>query len=121
LDFPCGSADKESICNAGDVGLIPSLGRSPGKGKDYPLQYSGLENSMECIVHGVAKSGTQLSNFQFHMLRSGICRSFGNSFLLLVFQRTSVLVSIMVVPTYICTNKAERFSFLSILASIYCL
>ena len=55
LGFPCGSAGKESACNAGDLGLIPGLGRSPGEGKDYRLQYSGLENSMDCIVHGVAK------------------------------------------------------------------
>ena len=51
--FPCGSAGKESACNVGDMGAIPGLGRSPGEGKGYPLQYSGLENSMECIVHGV--------------------------------------------------------------------
>ena len=61
--FPCGSDGKESACNAGDLGLIPGLGRSPGEGKGYPLQYSGLENSMDCIVHGVAKSRTRLSNF----------------------------------------------------------
>ena len=42
--FPCDSASKESAYNAGDLGLIPGLGRSPGEGKDYPLQYSGLEN-----------------------------------------------------------------------------
>ena len=54
--FPCGSADKEFACNARDLGSIPGLGRSPGKGKDYPLQYSVLENSMECIVRGVKKS-----------------------------------------------------------------
>ena len=54
--FPCGSAGKESAHNAGDLGLIPGLGRSPGEGKGYPLQYSGLENSMDCIVHGVAES-----------------------------------------------------------------
>ena len=56
MGFPCGSADKESACNAGDLGLIPWLGRSPGEGEGYPLQYSGLENFMDCIVHGVAKS-----------------------------------------------------------------
>ena len=56
--FPCGSAGKESTCNVGDLGSIPGLGRSPGKGKGYPLQYSGLENSMDCIVRGVAKSRT---------------------------------------------------------------
>ena len=49
----CGSAGKESAHNAGDQGSIPGLGRSPGEGKDYPLQYSSLENSIDCIVHGV--------------------------------------------------------------------
>ena len=49
----------------GDLGSNPGLGRSPGEGKGYPLQYSGLENSMDCIVHGVAKSRTQLSDFHF--------------------------------------------------------
>ena len=63
--FPCGSAGKESACNAGDRGSIPGLGRSPGKGKGYPLQYSGLENSMDCIVHGVTKSQTWLREFHF--------------------------------------------------------
>ena len=63
--FPCGSAGKESACNEGDVGSISGLGRSPGEGKGYPLQYSGLENSMDCIVHGVTKSQTRLSNFHF--------------------------------------------------------
>ena len=56
--FPGGSAGKESACNAGDLGLIPGLGRPPGEGKGYPLQYSGLENSMDCIVHVVAKGRT---------------------------------------------------------------
>ena len=51
----------------GDLGSIPVLGRSPGEGKGYPLQYSGLENSMDCIVRGVAKSGTRLSNLHFHL------------------------------------------------------
>ena len=65
MGFPCGSAGKESACNAGDLGSIPRLGRSAGKGKGYPIQYSGLENSMDCIVHGVAKSWTRLCNFHF--------------------------------------------------------
>ena len=56
LGFPCGSAGKESACNAGDPGLIPGLGRSPGEGKGYPVQHSVLENFMDCIAHGVAKS-----------------------------------------------------------------
>ena len=64
--FPCGLAGKESTCNVGDLGSIPGLGRSPGEGKCYPLQYSGLENSMDCIVHGVAMSWARLSDFHFH-------------------------------------------------------
>ena len=57
-DFPGGSDGKTSAYNAGDLGSIPGSGRSSEEGKGYPLQYSGLENSMECIVHGVAKSWT---------------------------------------------------------------
>ena len=53
--FPCGSAGKESAFNEGDLGSIPGLVRSPGEGKGYPLQYSGLENSMDCIIHRVAR------------------------------------------------------------------
>ena len=53
LGFPCGSAGQESAYNAGDLGLIPGLGRSPEEGKRYPLQYSGLENSLDCRVHFV--------------------------------------------------------------------
>ena len=62
-DSPVG---KESACNAGYQGLIPGLGRSPGEGKGYQLQYSGLENSTDCVVHGVAKSWVPLSDFHFH-------------------------------------------------------
>ena len=65
LVFPGGSVGKESTCNAGDPGStacnVGDLGRSPGEGNGYPLQYSGLENSMDCIVHKVTKSETQLS------------------------------------------------------------
>ena len=68
VSFPGGSAGKESTCNAGDLGLIPGLERSPGEGKGSPLQYSGLENSMDCIVHRVAKRRTQLSDFHTHRL-----------------------------------------------------
>ena len=59
--FPCGSAGKESACNAGDLGLIPGLGRSLGEGKSCPLQYSGLENSRDWVT----KSRTRLSHFAF--------------------------------------------------------
>ena len=60
---PESSAGKESTCKVGDLGLIPGMGRFPGEEKGYPLQYSGLENFMDCIVHGVAKSRTRPSDF----------------------------------------------------------
>ena len=63
MGFPGGSAGKESTCHVGNLGSIPGLGRSLGEGKGYPLQYSGLENSMHCIVPGVTKSQTQLNTF----------------------------------------------------------
>jgi len=70
LGFPGGLDGKEPACNAGDLGSILGLGRSPGAGNGNPLQYSGLENSMDrrarqAIVHGVAKSQTRLSNLHF--------------------------------------------------------
>ena len=82
--FPGSSAGKESTCNSGDSGLIPELGRSPGEGQGYPLQYSGLENSMDSIVTGVTKSQIHLSDslslsftakkrFVFHS--GNVCRS----------------------------------------------
>ena len=58
MGFPENSVGKESACNAGDPTSIPGLGRSSGEGKCYPFQYSGLKNSMDCIVHGAAKSRT---------------------------------------------------------------
>ena len=72
-----GSAGKESAYNAGDLVLIPGLGRSPGEGKGSPLQYSGLENSMDWIVHGIAKSQTQLNDFHFLLpqIRNGTVRT----------------------------------------------
>ena len=60
MGFPCDSAGKESTLDS-----IPGLGRSPGEGKGYPLQYSSLENSMDCIVHGLTKSWSRLSDFHF--------------------------------------------------------
>ena len=65
MGFPDSSVGKESTCNARDPRSIPGSGRSAGEGKGYPLQYSGLENSMDCIVHRVAKSRTGLSDFHF--------------------------------------------------------
>ena len=64
--FPDSSVGKDFACNAGDPGSIPGSGRSTGEGIDYPLQYSGLENSTDCTVHGVTKSWTQPSDFHTH-------------------------------------------------------
>ena len=77
LSFPCSSAGKESACQAGGLGSIPGLGRSPEEGKGYPLQYSGLENFMDCIVHGVTKSQTGLGGFHFcHLNIFNLCNPF---------------------------------------------
>ena len=70
LGFPSGSVGKESACNVGDLGLIPWLGRSLGERNSYPLQYSSLENPMDCTVQGIAKSWTLLSNFHLTLLQS---------------------------------------------------
>ena len=75
LCFPGGSGGKESVCSAGNLGLIPELGRSPEEGNSNPLQYSCLENSMDRgawldTVHRVAKSQTQLGDFHFLHLSS---------------------------------------------------
>ena len=77
MGFSCGSTDKEFTCNAGDLGLIPGLGRAPEDGKHYPLQYSDLENSMYYIVHGVIKSQTRLGDFQ--ITNKDLLYSRGNS------------------------------------------
>ena len=73
LGFPCGSAGKESTCNVGDLGSISGLGRSPGEGKGYPLQYSGLEKSTDSIVHGVAKSQTMTEQLSHSYFPYGCC------------------------------------------------
>ena len=67
--FPGGSAGKESACNVGNLGSVLGLGRFPGEGKGYLRQYSGLENSMNCLVHGVMNSQTQLSDIHFHIMK----------------------------------------------------
>ena len=68
MGFTESSVGKESTCKAGDPGSISVLGRSSGEEKGYPLQCSGLENSMGCVVHGVTKSQIQLSNFHFTLM-----------------------------------------------------
>ena len=77
--FHCGSAGKESSCNVGNLGLIPGFGRSPGEGNSYPLQYSVLENSIDCIVHGVTESDTT----------EGLSLNIHNAYILVV--RTSLM------------------------------
>ena len=86
MSFPGGSDGKESACNAGDLGSIPELGRSPGEGRGFPLQYSGLE--IHYTVHGVAKRQTWLSNylkkektktFKIQYIRCAVFHSFGLS------------------------------------------
>ena len=69
LGFPCGLTGKESACNVEDLGLIPGFRRSPQEGKGYPLQYSGLENAMDSVVHGLAELDTteQLFTFTFYL------------------------------------------------------
>ena len=74
MSFSCGSAGKESACNAGDLGSIPGLGKSSGEGKGYPLQYSGLENAMDCIVHGIIKSQAQLSDIHLFLIMQVVPR-----------------------------------------------
>ena len=78
LVFPGGLAGEESACNLGNLGSIPGLGRSPGERKGYPLQYPGLEKS--CIVHGVAKSWTRLSDFHFTSLHWPDCGSWKDQY-----------------------------------------
>ena len=73
MGFSGGSASKEPACNEGDLGLIPGLGRSPGGGKGYPFQYSDLDDSMDRIVHGVAKSPMRLTDFHFHFTFEKAC------------------------------------------------
>ena len=76
LGFPCGSAGKESSCNVGDLGSIPGLGRSPGEGKGYPLQHSGLENSMDCNLPGSSVHGIfQARVLEWGAITSSVLRS----------------------------------------------
>ena len=96
LDFRCGSAGKESTRSAGDLSSIPGLGRSPGEGTGYPthFRYSGLENFMDCIAHGVAKSRTGLSDFRLAVrwkcLRDYLVTPVGGAAQLLVERQACV-------------------------------
>ena len=97
--FPGGSTCKESTCSVEDLRLTPGLGRSPGEGNSYPPQCSGLENSMDCIVHGVTKSQTQLSDFPCHFP----CESplyIGNHKWFLLFSITLFLCNLEILTTF---------------------
>ena len=110
--FPCGSAGKESTCNTGDLGSIPGLGRSPGEGKGYSLQYSGLQNSMGCIVHEVTKSQTQLSKFHFHFQLSGKrVMSFAYLRLLIFLQEILITACDSPIPAFhmMCSVELSKF------------
>ena len=101
---------KDSTCNTGDVGLIPGLGRSLGEGKRYPFQYSGLENSMDFIVHRVSKSQARLSDFHFHLsiLILVFCRVWGRGLEPFLMEiNGSIIVEIQVGKT-----RVERVSSL---------
>ena len=74
MGFPCGSAGKESACNVGDLGSIPWFRRHPGEGKGYSFQYSGLANSMDCIVHAVTKESdiTEQLSLSWNNIKHGM-------------------------------------------------
>ena len=108
MDFPCGSDDKESTCNAGDLGSIPALRTSLGEGKGYPLQYSGLENSRDCTVHGVAKSRTRLREYYFQNIHKN-----SNQLLLLHFIvfRDSIGIISLTLQNTLMTMVERSFYF----------
>ena len=109
--FPDSSVGKESACNAGDLGLIPGLGRSPGEGKGYPRQYSGLENSMDFAVHGVTKSWTRLSDFHFQKV--GKCKKRRNSLLWLepfcfsLWYRIQFCIKVEMLVAQLCPTHCD--------------
>ena len=126
MSFLCGSDGKESACNAGDLGLTPGLGRSPGEGKGNPLQYSGLENSMDYIDHGVSKthnweiillhtSGFKESSNLFSKVTVQLYISISSSFYQesLSFLWEMICQFLFIIPTFILLNL-----FLNILLSL---
>ena len=103
----------KTACHAGDLGSIPGLKRSHGEGNGYPLQYSGLENSMDCLVHGVTKSWTQLSNFHFHFQ---VCHSFPSkeqvsfNFMAIVTVHSDSIAPFSPTPLLLPQSRAPSFS-----------
>ena len=110
LGLSCGLTCKESFCDMGDLGSIPGLGRSPGEGNSYPLQYCGLENSMGCIAHGVAKSRTQLSDFYFLSLsqESKCYFNFGKLSTSYKVKYIATQQSSEPIPTYLANGNKNR-------------
>ena len=109
----CGPTGKESTCTAGDLGSIPRLGRSPGERKGYPLQYSGLENSMDCIVHGVAKSWIWLSGSQFHHLLGASPLALDMGYLFLVGSNILLLMVVQQWVPILEDGEDDHMSFYS--------
>ena len=112
ITFPCDSAGEESTCNVGDLGSIPGLGRSPGEGKGYALQYSGLENSVDWTVHGITKSPTHsLSDFHFQ-----VCHSFPSkeqvsfNFMAIVTVHSDSIAPFSLSPLLLPQSRASSFS-----------
>ena len=95
MGFLCGSVGKESTCSMGDLDSISGLGTSPGEGIGYPLQCSSLENSINCKVHGVAKSSTRLSDFHFTSLHIYMTHKFMKRS---VFFRASLVAQLVKNP-----------------------
>ena len=111
MGFPDGSAGKDSACNAGDLGSIPGLGRSPGEGKGYPLQYSCLKNSMDCIVHGFTKSRTRLSDFpQVH----STCIVMQYALIRFFLSPSSQIISVYGITDAYLSNITEQSTNISI-------
>ena len=102
LGFHIGSSGKEPAYNVGDLDSIPGLVRSPEEGKGYPLQYSGLENSMDCVVHGVTKSRTWLSEFHFHLLKQKMCNTYDLAIEKHVCVHPKMCIGMLIAP--ICTR-----------------
>ena len=97
MGFPHSSVGKESSCNAGDPSSIPGLGRSAGEGIGYPLQYSGLENSMDCIVYGIANTNTPHACMYVYMC---VC----------VYIYTHIYIVYKCVRVYIYIDGMEYYS-----------
>ena len=122
MGFPHGSAAKESACNVGDLGSIPGLGRSPGEGKGYLLQYSCLENSMDCIVHGVAKSRTRLrlsfslreESIYFFSVSKGHFHSLYHHPILILLQHLASIITFITALILLSSSCKDSFIYIEL-------